>query len=109
VAPAEEPKGTAIPKAKPGGLQLKSGLKGPGAKKAAPAPETAPEPAAESAPEPTADSEPETTEPVTESAATESETTPEAPKAPAADAPAPPKAKPGGLQIKGGIKPPGRR
>ena len=117
-AAAEEPKAAAIPKAKPGGLQLKSGLKGPGAKKAAPAPETAPEPAAESAPEPTADSEPETTEPVTESAATESETTPgapesettpEAPKAPAADAPAPPKAKPGGLQIKGGIKPPGRR
>ncbi|MEE2034302.1 (Fe-S)-binding protein [Rhodococcus chondri] len=89
---ADEPKAAAIPKAKPGGLQLKSGLKGPGAKKAAPAPKPAPEPAA--TPEPVAEAEPEPAE---------------APKAPPADTPAPPKAKPGGLQMKGGIKPPGRK
>ncbi|BDB62229.1 MULTISPECIES: (Fe-S)-binding protein [Rhodococcus] len=93
-APAEQPKESAIPKAKPGGLQLKSGLKGPGAKKAAPATPAAPakaEPTPESAPEP------------------ETAPEPEAPVKPEAEAPAPPQAKPGGLQIKSGIKPPGRK
>ncbi|MGN5236351.1 (Fe-S)-binding protein [Rhodococcus sp. SJ-3] len=88
-APAEAPKETAIPKAKPGGLQLKSGLKGPGPKKAAPAaaPATESAPAPEAAPEPSAEPEAK----------------------PVSEAPAPPKAKPGGLQIKGGPKPPGRK
>ncbi|WP_435278108.1 (Fe-S)-binding protein [Rhodococcus yananensis] len=90
-APVEAPKESAIPKAKPGGLQLKSGLKGPGPKKAAApaapttesAPDAAPEP--ESAPEP---------EPAAPAAAPE----PEAPKA-----------KPGALGFKSGTKAPGRR
>ncbi|TCN49223.1 Fe-S oxidoreductase [Rhodococcus sp. SMB37] len=85
---AETPKETAIPKAKPGGLQLKSGLKGAGPKKAAPA--AAPTPAAEPTSEPEGAPEPVAAEP-------------------ASEAPAPPQAKPGGLQIKGGPKPPGRK
>ncbi|MCD2099668.1 (Fe-S)-binding protein [Rhodococcus rhodochrous] len=92
-APAEQPKESAIPKAKPGGLQLKSGLKGPGAKKAAPAAPAKPAAEPESTPEPEPESAPE----------------PEAPAKPEAEAPAPPQAKPGGLQIKSGIKPPGRK
>ncbi|MCR8691655.1 (Fe-S)-binding protein [Rhodococcus pyridinivorans] len=91
-APAEQAKESAIPKAKPGGLQLKSGLKGPGPKKAAPAAPAAPA-KAEPTPEPEPESAPE----------------PEAPAKPEAEAPAPPQAKPGGLQIKSGIKPPGRK
>ena len=93
---AEAPAVTEPPKAKPGGLQMKSGFKAPGAKKAAaPAAPAAPAPAAEA---------PVTAEPEAPAA----EETP-APAKPAADVPPPPKAKPGGLQIKGGIKPPGRR
>ncbi|WP_068154509.1 (Fe-S)-binding protein [Rhodococcus phenolicus] len=85
---AEAPTATEPPKAKPGGLQMKSGFKAPGAKKAP----AAPAPAAEApAAEPT---EPEPAEP----------------EAPAVEeTPAPPKAKPGGLAMKGGIKPPGRK
>ncbi|UGQ59070.1 (Fe-S)-binding protein [Rhodococcus pyridinivorans] len=81
-APAAE--APAVPKAKPGGLQLKSGLKGPGAKKAAPA-----APAEEA--------------PVAEAPAAE---------APAAEQPkesAIPQAKPGGLQLKSGLKGPGAK
>ena len=89
-APVEAPKESAIPKAKPGGLQLKSGLKGPGPKKAAPAAPTT-ESAPDAAPEPESAPEPE-------------------PAAPAA-APEPeaPKAKPGALGFKSGTKAPGRR
>ena len=115
-APAEAPKEAAIPKAKPGGLQLKSGLKGPGAKKtAAPAAPQASEPVADEA-APEADAAPEPEAVPAQDAASEQEvpaTTAGSesaePKAPAADIPPPPKAKPGGLQIKGGIRPPGRK
>ncbi|WP_241384810.1 (Fe-S)-binding protein [Rhodococcus sp. CH91] len=89
---AEAAEAPAVPKAKPGGLQLKSGLKGPGPKKAAPA-------AAPAAPSEEA--------PAAEAPATE---------APAAEAPAAapkeaaiPKAKPGGLQLKSGLKGPGAK
>ncbi|UYP18441.1 heterodisulfide reductase-related iron-sulfur binding cluster [Rhodococcus sp. Z13] len=100
-APAEAPKEAAIPKAKPGGLQLKSGLKGPGIKKAPAAPAPAPEPA----PEPEAPAEPEA--PVAEAAP---ETlVAEAPAAPAKPEPEAPKAKPGALGFKPGAKAPGRR
>ncbi|MBM7459470.1 (Fe-S)-binding protein [Rhodococcus coprophilus] len=115
-APAEEPKEASIPKAKPGGLQLKSGLKGPGAKKTAtPAAPKASEPVADEA-APEADAAPEPEAVPAQDAASEQEapaTTAASesaePKAPAADIPPPPKAKPGGLQIKGGIRPPGRK
>ncbi|MCK8671897.1 (Fe-S)-binding protein [Rhodococcus sp. HM1] len=96
---AAAPTVTEPPKAKPGGLQMKSGFKAPGAKKtAAPAAAAAPAPAAEA---------PQAAEPEVAEAPAAEETP--APAKPAADVPPPPKAKPGGLQIKGGIKPPGRR
>ncbi|MEU5844175.1 (Fe-S)-binding protein [Rhodococcus sp. NPDC047139] len=98
-APAEQPKEAAIPKAKPGGLQLKSGLKGPGAKKAAPAAPA--KPAAEPEPVAEAPAEPE--------AVAEAPAEPEAPKAAAKPEPEAPKAKPGALGFKPGAKAPGRK
>ncbi|UYF95649.1 heterodisulfide reductase-related iron-sulfur binding cluster [Rhodococcus aetherivorans] len=88
---AEAPAAPSVPKAKPGGLQMKGGLKAPGAKKAAPAP-------AAEAPAPAPAAEAPAKAPAAEASVTE---------APAA--PEPPKAKPGGLAFKGGAKAPGAR
>ena len=92
---AAAPAATEPPKAKPGGLQMKSGFKAPGAKKtAAPAAAAAPAPAAEA--------------PAAEAAAAEAPAA-EAPAVAAATVTEPPKAKPGGLQLKSGFKTPGAK
>ncbi|KOS54718.1 (Fe-S)-binding protein [Rhodococcus rhodochrous] len=118
----------AAPKAKPGGLQMKGGLKAPGAKKAAPAAPAAQAPTAEApaAEAPAAPSVPKAkpgglqmkgglkapgakkAAPAAEAPAAEAPAA-EAPAAETAAAPEPPKAKPGGLAFKGGAKAPGAR